>query len=226
MDRASMLDRIRHSLKSAYLPAAGATLPPRTAAPVTLDTATLVDSFSRELTALRGNAHGLQAPAQAIETVIGLLRESGGDEILAWADDALPIIGLSEAIQRAGFAILDPGVPADPVGRRDKHAQLARASAGVTGALAGLADTGSLVLTSGPTRPRLASLLPPTHIALLPIADLYPSLPDFFAAQPGVVRAGSNVVIITGPSRTADIELTPVLGVHGPKSLHVVLIIG
>ena len=50
------------------------------------------------------------------------------------------------------------------------------------------------------------------------------TLPAFFAARPDLARAGSNVVIITGPSRTADIELTPVYGVHGPKALHVILL--
>jgi L-lactate dehydrogenase complex protein LldG len=161
---------------------------------------------------------------QAIETVIELLRESGGEEVLAWAGDALPVAGLDEAMRHTGFKALDLNVPVDPRDRRERQMQLARALAGVTGALAGLADTGSIVVTSGAGRPRLASLLPSMHIALLRIADLYPGLLDFFAAQPDIVREGSNVVIITGPSRTADIELTPVLGVHGPRILHAVLI--
>ncbi len=155
---------------------------------------------------------------------MALLHESGGEEILVWADDALPVPALGESLRRAGFKILEPTVPADAVGRREKQLQLARASVGVMGALAGLADTGSLILTNGPARPRLASPLPPTHIALLPVADFYPTLPAFFAARPDLARAGSNVVIITGPNRTADIELTPVYGVHGPKALHVILI--
>ncbi|MBI3761125.1 MAG: LUD domain-containing protein [Chloroflexi bacterium] len=223
-DRDSILDIVRRSLPSARLPGARAALPPRAIAPTPLDTAALVGSFTRELAALRGNTHGPQTAGQATETVIGLLREAGGDEILAWADAALPIAGLGEAIRRAGFKTLDAVVPADAEGWREKQTQLSRASAGVTGALAGLADTGSIVVASGPSRPRLASLLPPTHIAVLPVADLYPTLPEFFAARPGLARAGSNVVIITGPSRTADIELTPVYGVHGPKVLHVVLL--
>jgi len=226
-DRTRILDQIRQSLKSARLPAARATLPPRLAAspPLPLGKAALVESFTRELTALKGTVHAPRPPAQAIETVIELLRESGGEGVLAWADDALPVAGLGEGVRRAGMKVIDPNVPIDRNSRREKQMQLARASVGITGALAGLADTGSIVLTSGPARPRLASLLPPTHIALLRVVDIYPGLPDFFAAQPDAVRTGSNVVIISGPSRTADIELTPVLGVHGPKSLHVILVI-
>lgn len=223
-DRTAILDRIRRSLQTAHLPAAHATLPPRTVASTSLDTTALIESFTRELTALRGNVHGPQTPAQAIETVIGLVRDSGGDEILAWADEALPVPGLGEVMRRADFTILDPTVPVDPDSRREKQLQLVRASAGVTGALAGLADTGSLVLTGGTARPRFASLLPPVHIALLSVADLFPTLPAFFAARPDLASASSNVVVITGPSRTADIELTPVYGVHGPKALHVILI--
>jgi len=223
-DRARILDQIRRSLKTARLPAARATLPPRQVGSTSLNGEALVESFTRELTALKGIVHSPRPPAQMIETVIEALRESGGGGALTWADDALPVAGLGNAMRRAGIEAIDPNVPIDRDGRRDKQMQLAGAKIGITGALAGLADTGSLVVASGPARPRLASLLPPIHIALLLVADLYPSLPDFFAAQPDIVREGSNVVIITGPSRTADIELTPVLGVHGPKTLHVVLI--
>jgi L-lactate dehydrogenase complex protein LldG len=223
-DRTRILEKIRQSLKTAHLPAARATLPPHRVASASLDKLARVESFTRELTALKGTVYAPRPPTQAIETVIELLRESGGEEVLAWPDGALSVVGLREVILRAGMKITDPIVPIDRDGRREKQMRLAHASVGITGALAGLADTGSIVVASGPTRPRLASLLPAIHIALLPIADLYPGLSDFFTARPDVIRAGSNVVIITGPSRTADIELTPILGVHGPKNLHVVLI--
>ena len=95
--RTRILDQIRQSLKLAHLPAARATLPPRQGipAPSSLGKAARVESFTRELTALKGTVHSPRPPAQAIETVIELLRELGGDEILAWADDALPAAGLS-----------------------------------------------------------------------------------------------------------------------------------
>lgn len=223
-NRDSILEAIRRSLPSARLPGARAALPPRAIAPTPFDATAMVESFTRELTAVRGRVHGPQTAGQAIETVIKLLREVGGDEILAWADEALPVAGLGETIRRAGFKALEAAVSADADGQREKQTQLSRASAGVTGALAGLADTGSIVVTSSPKRPRLASLFPPTHIALLPVDRLYPDLPTFLARHPDLTQHGSNAVIITGPSCTADIELTPVFGVHGPKILHVVLV--
>lgn len=222
-EREAMLGRIRQSLGTAVLPSARATIPPRSPSPA-VDLATLADSFAREMIAVAGHVHRPATNAEAIETVSGLLRGAGGKEIIAWADDELPLPGLGEAIRSAGFISLDPTLLSEPAARRERLADLAHASAGLTGALAGLADTGSLVLLSGAGRPRLASLLPPVHIALLPIRALYPSLAAFFGAHPAAARSGSNLVFITGPSRSSDIELTPTLGVHGPKTLHVVLL--
>ena len=93
---------------------------------------------------------------------------------------------------------------------------------GVTGALAGIADTGSLVLVGGEGRPLTASLLPDIHIAILRVSDLVPTLSD--ALRRPEVDNSPAAVIITGPSRTADIEMTLTIGVHGPKELHVFLV--
>lgn len=93
---------------------------------------------------------------------------------------------------------------------------------GVTGALAGIAETGSLVLVGGEGRPLTASLLPDVHIAILRESNLVPTLSDVLCRPE--IRTASTAVIITGPSRTGDIEMTLTIGVHGPKELHVLLI--
>ncbi len=93
---------------------------------------------------------------------------------------------------------------------------------GVTGALTGIAETGSIVVVSGKGRPLTASLLPQVHIALLKTSSLVPTLED--ALRRPEIRAASASVIITGPSRTADIEMTLTIGVHGPGELIVFLI--
>ena len=94
---------------------------------------------------------------------------------------------------------------------------------GVTGALAGIAETGSLVLVDGEGRPLTVSLLPEIHIAILRVSDLVPTLSD--ALRRPEIRTAQSAVIITGPSRTADIEMTLTIGVHGPKELHIFLIV-
>jgi L-lactate dehydrogenase complex protein LldG len=222
-DRAQVLAQVKQSLKSALLPSARATIPPRSleSAP---GRAMMVENFCRELELVGGKTYRAETSTRAIEIVVGLLRASGGNEILAWDDAELPSNGLGDALRAAGFARLDPFLPAEPEPRRARLAELERASVGITGALAGLADTGSLALLSAPARARLASLLPPIHIALLSTASLYPTMASFFAAHPNVARESSNLVFVTGPSRTADIELTLTRGVHGPREVHVVLI--
>lgn len=102
--------------------------------------------------------------------------------------------------------------------------------AALTGALAGIAETGSLVLAPTPAEPRLLSLVPPIHCVLLDAADLLTTLHEWLAvrgwigtdpAAPPVLP--SNLVLISGPSKSADIEQTLTYGVHGPRRLIVLL---
>ena len=91
---------------------------------------------------------------------------------------------------------------------------------GVTKAICGLADTGSVLVVDGAGRPLHASLLPEIHIAVLNKADILPSLPDAIS----LVEDKHAATFITGPSRTADIEMTLTIGVHGPKEIVVFLV--
>ncbi len=97
----------------------------------------------------------------------------------------------------------------------------AEADLGVSGARAALAETGSVVLGSGPGQSRLATLLPPVHIALVAHSQLTTDIFTWLAARDGLLPA--NLVLVGGPSKTADIEQTLAVGVHGPKQFIVVL---
>jgi L-lactate utilization protein LutC len=98
---------------------------------------------------------------------------------------------------------------------------------GVTSADYALADTGTLVLISGGEQHRLISLLPPVHVCLLAPSRIFPGLTQLLAHLSNefysLERPPQALTCITGPSRTADIEHTITMGVHGPKSLHVLL---
>lgn len=102
---------------------------------------------------------------------------------------------------------------------------LATADVGVTGAAYALADTGSLVMLSA-EESRLASLLPPIHVAVVRRDQIVSGLDELLTAVPLPAERSASLVVITGPSRTADIEQILVRGVHGPGELHVVLIDG
>lgn len=218
-----VLNQIRASLQAAHLPGARATIAPREFEGQG-GRAEMIASFQRELEPLSGMSYVVTNAEKANTLVLKLLREQGGQEILAWEDDDLLVHGLGESLRASGYTRLSVDVPKDAAGRKTKHLELERASVGITGASAGLADTGTLALVTTPTQPRLTSLLPPMHIALLPASRLFPNMAAFFAAHPNVTAQGSNLVFITGPSRTADIELTLTRGVHGPKFLHVVIL--
>lgn len=96
--------------------------------------------------------------------------------------------------------------------------------AAVTGAVAGIAETGTLVCVSGPASARGASLIPPLHIAVLDVGRVVGDLFDCFATLAATADLPANVNLISGPSKTADIESVLVIGVHGPGTVHVVLV--
>jgi L-lactate utilization protein LutC len=100
---------------------------------------------------------------------------------------------------------------------RSPHQPVATTEVGITSADYALADTGSLVIF---TEPRLLSLLPPCHIAVIEESQIVASLDDVFRLHP----VPGSMVVITGPSRTADIEMRLVRGVHGPGEIHVIII--
>jgi len=239
-ERAKMRATLRAAVSRALLPGA----PPGHPGPidVTADPpGRLVERFRAQLTALGGEVHEATAPDAVADLVLSLASAEtrriasepiGGADpttevsstpaVLMWTADQLPIPGVDEALARRPLRVIYQ-VAAD-MASLDRRGDLATAVVGVTGAHAGLAETGSLVLASGPGRSRLASLLPPIHVALLNRRDIIESLPDLVVLRPDLMTAGANVVCITGPSRTADIEHTLTRGVHGPREVHVVIV--
>lgn len=103
------------------------------------------------------------------------------------------------------------------------RAACASAPFGISGADYGLAETGSIV-TIAANEARLVSLLPPVHIALLSKARMLTGLDEFYTLHPQPARQSASTVFITGPSRSADIEMILVRGVHGPRVIHVIVI--
>jgi L-lactate dehydrogenase complex protein LldG len=107
---------------------------------------------------------------------------------------------------------------------RELRELCANADLGVTSADYALADTGTLVTIASPEEARMISLLPPVHLAIVPRERILSGLDEFFSIVPLPANRSSSVVFITGGSRTADIEMILVRGVHGPGEIHVVVV--
>ncbi|MCL4303824.1 MAG: LUD domain-containing protein [Anaerolineae bacterium] len=229
LNQENFLNRLKNSLGHTHLPAATPEHPGsfrgysyQTNTPL----AKMAEDFARELRALSGYVHLLEETGSVLAIILEILQKHQAERIIAWDSEELGLAWVSGALAEAGITVEINDLPAEAEGRKAGLARLDGVWVGLTGAQGGLADTGTLALVSGPGRGRLASLLPPVHIALLPAQKLYPSLPAFLAANPGITAEGSNFVLITGPSRTADIELTLSMGVHGPKEIHVIIFPG
>ncbi|MDQ6699510.1 MAG: lactate utilization protein [Acidobacteriota bacterium] len=95
---------------------------------------------------------------------------------------------------------------------------------GITSADYALADTGTLVMLSSAREARMISLLPPAHIAIVPADRILTGLDELLTILPKPAEQTSSMVLITGPSRTGDIEQILVRGVHGPGEIHVVVV--
>ena len=96
---------------------------------------------------------------------------------------------------------------------------------GISGCFCAIAETGTLMLLSGPETPATVSLLPETHIARVDVSRIVATMEDAFAllrAEHGSLPRAVN--FISGPSRTGDIEQTIVLGAHGPCRVHLILV--
>jgi L-lactate dehydrogenase complex protein LldG len=227
MSRSRILASIRKSLASArHLPTApSVTLLPVPSIP---DHLSLVDQFADELQKLSGHfiaERAEQVPARVTQ----LLRERRAETALAWQAEHLPVPGLLDELRQAGLTILEGEIPPDEPARSQRLAEMEKVTVGITGVDAALADTGTLALRSGPGRPRLASLSVRTHIALFTPQQLYPSWAAWWATQPDLadwVSAASSLTLVSGPSRTADIEMTLTVGVHGPGEVVAVLVQG
>jgi L-lactate utilization protein LutC len=188
-----------------------------------------VERFRAELAAAGGLPHLVPDRAAAAEKVIELIRARGGRRILVGRGALLDSLDLPTRLRPLGIeaAVVD-ALPAEGC----KEALFA-ADIGVSGAYALLADTGSVVVAAAPPEPRSLSLLPPVHIVvagreqlLADLFDLFAALAPAAAADGEPPRLPSCLAVITGPSKTGDIELRLVTGVHGPGEVHVVLVTG
>lgn len=164
---------------------------------------TLVSRFAKELIALDGS-FTLCGAEDLPELLSDILQNQGISSILSWDQELLPD-GLLEALHTKG---IDTSQDFD-----------AEVKVGLSGAVAASAETGTLVLTSGKGQAQFVSIIPEIHFAVLKASDIHQNFAQVLNLKE--VRQASAAALISGPSRTADIEMTLTIGVHGPRQVHV-----
>ncbi len=186
-----------------------------------------VRRFCNELTAAGGTPHIAPDAETACRIVLDLVRSRGAVKVALGRCPLLERLDLARRLEAAGVevAVVD-AMPA--VSARETFFQ---ADVGISGVHRLVAETGTVVMSTGPSEPRSLSLLPPVHIALAEPSQLLADLFDLFDLFSPVASAEKPVppsclTLITGPSKTGDIELRLVTGVHGPGEVHVVLCMG
>lgn len=154
----------------------------------------------------------LCARGQAAETVATLARERGWKRLVfARGVDPLPRIdGAETRVFDREFEAL-------------KSDLFDAVDAGITRAECAIADTGTLVLRSGPDSPRTLSLVPPVNVCIVDAGRLHRSLADALVAEGWSAAMPTNLIFVSGPSKTADIQQTLAYGAHGPKELIVLI---
>ena len=247
MEREDFLRRVREALASGGRP--GPAERPRGAAGLGRadhpgdDPAAWPERFARELAAVKGSCEILSDPAAGHGAVaaacVQYARSRGLRRVVAWDPAALAtgpegddpgkagdvLAAVLAALQEAGCEVT-PWRGADAAALRR---WAAAAELGVVVAHCAVAASGTVAVVHGPGRGRAVSLLPEHLLVLVPRGALVPTLPDalgrlasrFGAADPST--APQNITLITGPSKSSDIELHPVVGVHGPRFVHAVV---
>jgi L-lactate dehydrogenase complex protein LldG len=177
------------------------------------------ERFLSELARVGGVGQAADSVEEVTKYLLSALREKRTRSVVLDASllpERLDVNSLRDQLTKAGINVLDD----------ERPSALREADVGITGVIAAVAESGSLLLGGPPKAAwQWASLLPPLHIALVEAERICPSLDEAFQAlKDARTRGLEEFVWITGPSRTADIAITLLLGMHGPKELHAVIV--
>jgi L-lactate dehydrogenase complex protein LldG len=218
-DRPDARTRILSRLSQARGRHQSAAPPPAARLPAPLSAPARLERFRAMLEASRAEVHAVTEEdwpirLRAILAGKGVARllyapdtDAGCRLAAAWGDDQSPaLVAYDRPVEAMGSVLID-GV-----------------DAALTHARGGIAETGTLIVWPTPDEPRLMSLLPPIHVALVEEGALTDRLAETMRDQDWESGMPTNVVLISGPSKTADIEQTLAYGIHGPKELIVMVI--
>jgi L-lactate dehydrogenase complex protein LldG len=210
MSREHVLHRVRTALGRSAGDAPQPAPPARIVIPQ-VDIEERIASLRSKVEALAGKTHRAPSAAEACRYVADAI---AGKTAIASNAPFLAECGITSL----------PGVRSGVTGKAELRELCATSDVGITSADYALADTGSLVMLSSESEARMVSLLPPAHIGVVPRDRILTGLDELFSILPDPSAQTSSMVLITGPSRTADIEQILVRGVHGPGQIAVVVV--
>ena len=208
--RESMLHEVRKNLGRLNAPPPPPPVPARIRIPQ-MPLARRIDLLLEKVAALAGKTLHAKSTAEALAYVAEVI--SGKTAVAS----------NTPFLKQAGFTAL-PNVTSGITDEKQLRDLCAVTDFGITSATYALADTGSLVMMAGREEARLVSLLPPVHIAIVPAERILSTIDELYKLEPMPGDSTSSMVLITGPSRTADIEQLLVRGVHGPGEIYVVVV--
>jgi L-lactate dehydrogenase complex protein LldG len=180
----------------------------------------LIEQFIGELTKVSGKIIVAKNEAEIREFITRLIKEHNAGSLAMWESDLIRQLNLYELVVNRGlrFASLNNTI------------EIAKADIGITETDFAIADSGTIVLMTNEKQPRSVSLIPPIHIALMKsdiivgtLENLFFLLKNSYTKLDKTTELTSCMTFITGPSRTADIELNLTLGAHGPRELIVII---
>lgn len=214
--RSELLERIRSAVAAGNRAGVGTDIPPRGSIGYQGAGDDAVACFVRELEAAGGKgylADNLDALSSQLREILQLLP---GSSVLLEAPAFLDGAALADSLRAFGKQI----VRVEELAAADCREAFFAADIGISGVERLIAETGSIVMAANSGQPRSTSLLPPAHVAIAARSQILPDLFDLIAET---TTLPSCLTLITGPSKTGDIELRLVTGVHGPGEVHVII---
>ena len=216
--REMMLQRIKQAVVEGNRAGGAPPLPRRGTVGYQGAGADIVQRFCAELTAAGGIAHHADIITDVVRVVESILQPLHAHKLLLSAGGAVERLGLPSILRDLGYDVR-------VVNETPTRDELFAADVGITNVHRLIAETGSVVVATSPSEPRSASLLPLVHIAIAERSQILPDLFDLFDLYaPTQSLPPACLTLITGPSKTGDIELKLVTGVHGPGEIHVILV--
>lgn len=194
------------------------------------DRSGLVDQFAKAGADIGWQVHRCETAEDAVAAVVEICRNAGAKTGLRSEHDVFERVLVDDALRQSGVDIQPATAQSDETSDPDRASLRAKSfqvDVGITGVDFAIAETGSVAMLSRKGVSRLVSLAPPRHIAVVEASDVIPSLDEMFLfGRENFLEEWHRgmVNLISGPSRSADIEARTTTGVHGPGEVHLVIL--